>query len=295
MRPLVTALVAAALLVAPVSSPARETPTLLEKPPALEADHAGLCAPLRGPTALPTALDEPEQAPRLGPHGTDRPEALVQALNDVVFGRFGIRASQDLRDPCNLFLSSVLARKQGCCVGIAALYLVLAERLGLPNFVMATPSHVFVRYDDGTTRINLETFPGGAPVPDQQYITEQRIAPRSIRKEIFLRNLTADEFLAQARNNLGVIYSERQDLPSRGDGVQGSAAPVPAASSRLVQHAPLSAIHALARLGVARAHALAGDTARSRAAYAAFLALWKDADPDLPILQAARAEYARLK
>ena len=59
--------------------------------------------------------------------------------------------------------------------------------------------------------------------------------------------------------------------------------------------APLSPVHALARLGLARAHALAGDTGRSRAAYEDFLALWKDADPDVPILQAARAEFARLK
>jgi tetratricopeptide (TPR) repeat protein len=58
---------------------------------------------------------------------------------------------------------------------------------------------------------------------------------------------------------------------------------------------PLSAIHALVRLGLARAHALAGDTARSRAAYEDFLTHWKDADPDVPILRAARAEYARLK
>jgi eukaryotic-like serine/threonine-protein kinase len=67
---------------------------------------------------------------------------------------------------------------------------------------------------------------------------------------------------------------------------------------RILDHkgiAPLSPTHALARLGLARAHALAGDTARSRAAYEDFLALWKDADTDVPILQAARAEYARLK
>ena len=54
-------------------------------------------------------------------------------------------------------------------------------------------------------------------------------------------------------------------------------------------------IGALARLGLARAHALAGDTANSRAAYQDLLALWKDADPDLPVLQQAKAEYAKLQ
>ena len=42
--------------------------------------------------------------------------------------------------------------------------------------------------------------------------------------------------------------------------------------------------HPLARLGLAGEAALAGDTARSRGAYLDFLALWKDADPDVPVL-----------
>jgi len=54
-------------------------------------------------------------------------------------------------------------------------------------------------------------------------------------------------------------------------------------------------VGALAHLGVARAYALQGDTTKSRAAYQDFLTLWKDADPDVPILQQARAEYAKLQ
>ena len=50
----------------------------------------------------------------------------------------------------------------------------------------------------------------------------------------------------------------------------------------------------LARLGLARAYALSGDTAKSRAAYEEFLTLWKDADADLRILTEAKAEYAKL-
>ena len=52
---------------------------------------------------------------------------------------------------------------------------------------------------------------------------------------------------------------------------------------------------ALARLGLARAYLLQGDTAKAHAAYQDFLTLWKDADPDIPILIAAKAEYAKLK
>jgi tetratricopeptide (TPR) repeat protein len=53
-------------------------------------------------------------------------------------------------------------------------------------------------------------------------------------------------------------------------------------------------IGALAHLGLARSYALAGDAAKSRAAYNAFLALWKDADPNLPILNQATTESANL-
>jgi hypothetical protein len=59
-----------------------------------------------------------------------------------------------------------------------------------------------------------------------------------------------------------------------------------------VRNAPLGA---LGRLGLARAHAMQGDTTKARAAYEDFLTIWKDADPDLPILRQAKAEYARLQ
>ena len=54
-------------------------------------------------------------------------------------------------------------------------------------------------------------------------------------------------------------------------------------------------IFSLAQLGLARAYALQGDKAKSRMAYQDFFALWKDADPDIPILKEAKAEYAKLK
>lgn len=51
---------------------------------------------------------------------------------------------------------------------------------------------------------------------------------------------------------------------------------------------------AIARVGLARAYALQGDTTKARAAYNDFLTLWKDADPDIPILITAKSEAAKL-
>ncbi|HKW24206.1 MAG TPA: protein kinase [Terriglobales bacterium] len=56
-----------------------------------------------------------------------------------------------------------------------------------------------------------------------------------------------------------------------------------------------SPIGALAHLQLGRAYAMQGDTAKARAAYQDFLALWKDADPNIPILKQAKAEYAKLQ
>ena len=52
---------------------------------------------------------------------------------------------------------------------------------------------------------------------------------------------------------------------------------------------------AMAHLQIGRAYAMAGDTAMARAAYRDFLTLWTDADPDVPILKEAKAEYAKLQ
>ena len=56
----------------------------------------------------------------------------------------------------------------------------------------------------------------------------------------------------------------------------------------------LDPIGALAHRQLGRVFALSGDKTRAKAAYEAFLALWKDADSDTPILKSAKAEYARL-
>ena len=56
-----------------------------------------------------------------------------------------------------------------------------------------------------------------------------------------------------------------------------------------------SPLGALARLQLGRAYALQDKTVQSRGAYQDFFRLWKDADPDIPILIAAKAEYAKLK
>jgi tetratricopeptide (TPR) repeat protein len=71
-----------------------------------------------------------------------------------------------------------------------------------------------------------------------------------------------------------------------------------AAFQKILDHRgiePSSPLYPLAHLGLARASVLSGDTNRARKEYQDFLALWKDADADLPVMQQAKDEYAKLK
>jgi hypothetical protein len=77
---------------------------------------------------------------------------------------------------------------------------------------------------------------------------------------------------------------------------QGAAAA--AEFQKIIDHPGLiqnDIIGALAKLGLARAYVVAGDAKKAKTAYGNFLTLWKDGDPDIPILKEAKAEYAKLQ
>ena len=66
---------------------------------------------------------------------------------------------------------------------------------------------------------------------------------------------------------------------------------------KILDHRGLVGLHpmgVMAHLQLGRVYASSGDKAKAKAAYETFLALWKDADPDVPILKTAKAEYSRL-
>jgi eukaryotic-like serine/threonine-protein kinase len=102
-----------------------------------------------------------------------------------------------------------------------------------------------------------------------------------------------DSALVYARSNSSVLYMRGNSYLKAGrgnDAVQ--------AFQRLLDLKSVITVDPLmplAKLGLARAYVLADDKARGRAAYQDFLALWKDADPDVPILREAKAEYAKLQ
>ncbi|MGA8762662.1 MAG: protein kinase [Candidatus Sulfotelmatobacter sp.] len=112
-----------------------------------------------------------------------------------------------------------------------------------------------------------------------------------------LQNTANLEFalgISNANNScLNPIYLRGEAYLATG---QGSAAA--GEFQKIIDHPGLvwnSITGALAHLELGRAYALAEDKTKARAAYQDFLALWKDADPDVPILKEARAEFAKLQ
>ena len=109
----------------------------------------------------------------------------------------------------------------------------------------------------------------------------------------------AVELLRQmSPNELGAPYLIPVYVRGRAYLMQGNGSAATADFQMIIDHPGIvlaSVVGALAHLGLARAYALQGDTAKARAAYQDFLTLWKDADPDIPILIQAKAEYAELK
>jgi len=111
-----------------------------------------------------------------------------------------------------LFLHDVLETRSGTCVGLAQVYLILAERLRLPVVGSATPAHLFVRWVDGGVRINTELLEQGAEYPHADYRTRYRIHEAEPSNPVFLRDLTTDEVAARIYNNRGVLRSQVEHL-----------------------------------------------------------------------------------
>ena len=111
---------------------------------------------------------------------------------------------------------------------------------------------------------------------------------------------TASRFdLATGGIGFRAYFGKLYPIYVRGLAYLAAQQPVEAAAEfqRIVDHRSIvlvDPIDALARLQLARALALSGDTVKAKSAYGDLLTLWKNADPDIPVLKEARAEYQRL-
>lgn len=135
----------------------------------------------------------------------------IPIINDYLFNELGFKTIAHADDPNDLFLHSVMDRRQGYCLSLSVLYLSLAERLGLDVYGVVVPGHFFVRYDNGRTHFNIEATSGGASPPDEHYIAKFNV-PQNGRDTIYMKNLTKRQTLGCFFNNLGNVYNDIGDI-----------------------------------------------------------------------------------
>jgi tetratricopeptide (TPR) repeat protein len=140
----------------------------------------------------------------------DEPEAIVNTINEFFFDELGFTYVQtgNLED---LYLNKVIDGRKGNCIGLSILYLSIAERLKLPVFGVNVPEHIFVRYDDGEQRINIEMGHSGMNLSDIFYVTHsiERFDKKSVDSGCFLMNLNKKEVISDVFLNRSKIRRER--------------------------------------------------------------------------------------
>lgn len=148
-------------------------------------------------------------------------EERVQALGRYIYQTLGFEVDNSPNkhnDFCNLLINEILLRKKSYCLGLSALYLIIAENLDLSLYGVSVPGHFFVRYDDGKTfRRNIETTAQGAFYPDEYYKNRYQLQKENIEQGVYLANLRKREVLVEFLNNRGNYYYRQglMDLAER--------------------------------------------------------------------------------
>jgi tetratricopeptide (TPR) repeat protein len=119
-------------------------------------------------------------------------------------------------------------------------------------------------------------------------------------KSIELLQISAPYDLGTQRSSIHGLFGALYPVYVRGEAYLAARRGVEAVGEfqKILDHRGIAVsdpVGAVARLELARAYMLSGDKGRAVHAYRDFLALWKDADPDIPILKQARAEFSKLK
>jgi regulator of sirC expression with transglutaminase-like and TPR domain len=172
-----------------------------------------------------------DAARQIGRGGTVR--EAVEELNAMLLGRraVGYYRARSGRD---FDITEVIANRRGNCLNCTMLYLAVAERLGLEVRGVVGPGHVFMRYDDGARRFNIEPTLGGRQLSDVRYRAMLDVSEDALERGLFLRTLSTREFLAEVLAARGGYWA-RSGQPGRAArDLELALAVLPASSQALV-------------------------------------------------------------
>lgn len=146
------------------------------------------------------------------------PKEVIHAINAFIFDEMGYRfpplSSFEKKVDTYTFLSSVLDSRKGVCLGVSILYLCLAERLGIPMEIVTPPGHIFVRYRDAASHINIETTARGIHLDDEEYLSvgTKALQKRNVKEVIGLAHVNqASVFWETGELNQAIAYYKKAE------------------------------------------------------------------------------------
>jgi regulator of sirC expression with transglutaminase-like and TPR domain len=134
----------------------------------------------------------------------------VQAMGEVLFDNLGFRGG-DHNQPENHYLVTVLERRSGIPISLAAVYVLVARRLGVPASGVATPAHYLVRVERGDGPVFVDCYNRGRIY--RREIMASWLAGRGLPpNEQYLAPCSHRFTLYRMLNNLDRVYSEARDV-----------------------------------------------------------------------------------
>jgi regulator of sirC expression with transglutaminase-like and TPR domain len=152
--------------------------------------------------------------PRLA--GLRPPEEVVEIVATFLHGELGFTGNPDAYyDPRNSYLNEVLDRRLGIPISLAALYLEIGRRVGLPFEGVGMPGHFLVRYRHPETPVLVDPFAGGAIVDEAECEARLRglYGPEVQLRASMLAPVDTRTIVFRMLNNLKGIYASQGEWP----------------------------------------------------------------------------------
>lgn len=176
----------------------------------LEALCLSLCAiqePNVDVAAMKKVLAGLTEEARKQLQGEHSPKGKISRLNAVLLTNRKVTyiSNKYWRDST---LTASLLRRQGNCLSTTTLYVLIGKRLKLPIRAVVIPEHAFARYDDGRTRINIETTTGGREQPNAHYRAQHNWPDSDTRFLGYGKSLTDKQFAALLHRYAGMFLAQ---------------------------------------------------------------------------------------
>jgi tetratricopeptide (TPR) repeat protein len=130
----------------------------------------------------------------------------VQAANGYFFTECGFAGDSGNNTPGDLCISQILETRRGSCLGLAVLYLILSERVGLPLYGVLLPGHIFLRYQHDAVAVNIEMLKAGLERSDAFY-REKFLT--GAEEKYYVKNLNPAQVVALVAFTFGNGYRKR--------------------------------------------------------------------------------------